>query len=158
MTWRPTKYLLQGKLDNTVQGRVTGWMRFAGMKSKVTFDMKGDCHRDIRGRKISFTHRYFGGREEAEKYMGSFDKRQTGRAGDITAGLPPRDYTEWPYIEWYSDQNDRVVVEPHAADVTVIGPAGRQPAWARAAEPLSTRGVNQLLAETRHEWQPRGKR
>ena len=52
MTWRPTKYLLEGELDNTHLGRVTGWMQFAGMKEKVTLLLKGDFHRDIRGAKI----------------------------------------------------------------------------------------------------------
>ncbi|MFH1748251.1 MAG: hypothetical protein ABIG44_14550, partial [Planctomycetota bacterium] len=52
MAWRPTQYLLEGELDNTTPGKVTGWMRFAGMSEKVTFDLKGNFHRDIRGAKI----------------------------------------------------------------------------------------------------------
>ena len=54
MAWRPTQHLLEGELDNTQPGKVTGWMRFAGLKEKVTFDLKGDFHRDIRGAKIHF--------------------------------------------------------------------------------------------------------
>src|SRR5207244_2413334 len=54
MAWRPTQYLLEGELDNTVPGKVTGWMRFVGLKRQVTFDLKGDFHRDIRGAKIRF--------------------------------------------------------------------------------------------------------
>lgn len=50
--WRPTEYLIEGELDNTTPGKVTGWMRFAGMKDKVTFDLNGNFHRDIRGAKI----------------------------------------------------------------------------------------------------------
>ena len=55
MAWRPTEYLLEGELKNTNPGKVTGWMRFAGMKQEVTFDLKGNFHRDIRGAKIRFT-------------------------------------------------------------------------------------------------------
>ena len=55
MAWRPTEYLIEGELDNTTPGKVTGWMRFAGMASNVTFDLRGNFHRDIRGAKIRFT-------------------------------------------------------------------------------------------------------
>jgi hypothetical protein len=30
MAWRPSEYLIDGELDNTTPGKVTGWMRFAG--------------------------------------------------------------------------------------------------------------------------------
>ena len=34
MAWRPTEYLIEGELDNTYPNKVTGWMRFAGVKEK----------------------------------------------------------------------------------------------------------------------------
>ena len=49
MAWRPTEYLLEGELDNTTPGKVTGWMRFAGTKDRVTLDLEGDFHRINRG-------------------------------------------------------------------------------------------------------------
>jgi hypothetical protein len=52
MAWRPSEYLIDGELDNTTPGKVTGWMQFAGMQEKVTFDLNGNFHRDIRGAKI----------------------------------------------------------------------------------------------------------
>jgi hypothetical protein len=121
MAWRPTEYLLEGELDNTVPGKVTGWMRFAGMKDKVTFDLEGDFHRDIRGAKIRLTHQYPGREKKAVSEMEGFCQHQTGKAGDITAGLPPKDYVDYPYIEWYGDGNGRVVIELDASQVTVIG-------------------------------------
>jgi hypothetical protein len=121
MAWRPTEYLLEGELDNTVPGKVTGWMRFAGMKDKVTFDLEGDFHRDIRGAKIRLTHQYPGREKKAVSEMDGFCQHQTGKAGDITAGLPPKDYVDYPYIEWYGDGNGRVVIELDASQVTVIG-------------------------------------
>jgi hypothetical protein len=98
MAWRPSQYLIEGELDNTTPGKVTGSMRFAGMKEKVTFDLKGDFHRDIRGAKIRF--RGDGCEEdlEAASYMDGFATHQTGDTGDITAGRPPRDYTAYPYV------------------------------------------------------------
>jgi len=121
MAWRPTNYLLEGELDNTTPGKVTGWMRFAGMKNKVTFDLEGDFHRDIRGAKIHFIG---DGREkdvEAASYMDGFAQHQTGKVGDITAGLPPQDYVNYPYIEWYGDDSGRVVIELEAGQIKVLG-------------------------------------
>ena len=54
MAWRPSGYLIEGELDNTKRGKVTGWMRFVGLSRNVTFDLKGDFHRDIRGTRIRF--------------------------------------------------------------------------------------------------------
>ena len=119
MAWRPTRCLLQGELDNTKPLQVTGWMRFAGMSEKVTFNLKGDFHRDIRGAKICFA----GDGADAGRYMSCFAAHQTGDVGDITAGLPPRDYVDYPYIEWYSDQNGRVVIELEPEQVQLIGTA-----------------------------------
>jgi hypothetical protein len=91
------------------------------MDEKVTFDLKGNFHRDIRGAKIRLAG---GGNEddaEAAEYMAEMAQHQTGDAGDITAGREPRDYVAYPYIEWYSDDNGRVVIELDADQVEVIG-------------------------------------
>src|SRR5262249_47273328 len=40
---------------------------------------------------------------------------------DITAGLPPQDYSDTPYIEFYSEENGRVVLELDPHQVEVIG-------------------------------------
>jgi len=39
MAWRPSEHFIEGVLDNTVQGKVTGWMLFAGMKERVVFEL-----------------------------------------------------------------------------------------------------------------------
>jgi len=39
MAWRPTRFFEEGVLDNSVPGKVTGWMKFAGMEEKVIFDL-----------------------------------------------------------------------------------------------------------------------
>lgn len=121
MAWRPTEHLIEGELDNTQPGKVTGWMQFAGMDEKVIFDLRGDFHRDIRGAKIHLTGDGEAGDPEARRYMASFSPRQTGETGDITAGLPPQDYTNTPYIEWYGDENGRVVIELSPDKVEIIG-------------------------------------
>ena len=121
MAWRPTQYLLNGELDNSIPGKVTGWMKFAGMKDKVTFDLKGDFHRDIRGTRIRLTGDGQEEDTEAASYMEGFAQHQTGNVGDMTAGLPPHDYVDYPYIEWYGDDNGRVVLELATEQIKVIG-------------------------------------
>jgi len=120
MTWRPTKFLLEGELDNSKPGRVTGWLRFAGLEGTVTVNLKGDFDRDIRGARIVLRGRYSGKPLEAEDEMEGFAQCQTGVVGNITAGLVPQAYAPYPYIEWLSDSNDRVVLMPEAEHVTVI--------------------------------------
>jgi len=123
MAWRPTEFLIEGQLDNLQLGRVTGWMKFAGIKEKIVFNLKGDFHRDIRGAKI-----YFKGdnnsidETKAKLYMNGFSKNQTGDVGVITAGFEPYDYVEGRvYIEWYGDKNGRVVLELPQENIKIIG-------------------------------------
>jgi hypothetical protein len=142
MAWRPTEYLVQGELDNTTLGKVTGWMEFAGIKGKVTFDLKGNFHRDIRGAKIRFSGDATDNEPDAEAYMQGFARHQTGKAGDITAGLPPADYVSYPYIEWYGDQNGRVVLELEANQIEVIG----KPIPACESDPISRDDQNRNMA------------
>ena len=119
MAWRPHRQLIEGFLDNSVRGRVTGQLQFTGMREEVTLDLVGDFHRDIRGAAI----RIFGDSPEegTDGYMGGFSPLQKGAAGDITAGLEPADYVNYPYIEWYSVENGRVVLELEADKVQIIG-------------------------------------
>ncbi len=145
MAWRISEYLIEGELDNTQPGRVTGWIRLAGMAEKVTFDLTGDFHRDIRGAKIRFT----GNAAEADPPAGiasdldGLSPQQTGKTGDITAGLPPHDYGDNPYIEWYSDDNGRMLIELEPPQIQVIG----TPIPACESEPISRQQQRQNMAE-----------
>jgi len=135
MAWRPTKYLQDGELDNTCPNKVTGWMRFAGIKEKVTFDLEGNFHRDIRGAKIHFTGDAYEDNTDIDSgdYFDGFARHQTGNVGDITAGLPPNDYGSTPYVEWFGQENGRVVIELEPAQVEVIG----MPIPAIESDPIS---------------------
>jgi len=141
MAWRPYENLIEGELDNTTLGRVTGWLRFVGMEETVKLDLKGDFHRDIRGAKLRLrnaspadSHQSGSMGEVREgSYMRGFSPIQTGDAGDITAGLPPHDYGTCPYIEWYSEENGRVVLELEPEQVEVVG----KPIPWQESEPVS---------------------
>ena len=119
MTWRPSAFLLEGILDNRTPGRISGWLRFAGLAEKVVLDLEGDFEPDIRGRRIAFRSAYVGREATAKAYMEGFQERQSGKAGHITLGGPPYSWTDFPYIEWCSAENDHVVLylEPHQVAV-----------------------------------------
>jgi hypothetical protein len=51
--------------------------------------------------------------------MRGFRPVQCGRAGWITAGGPNEQHIDYPYIEWYSTVNDRVVLMPEPAQVRI---------------------------------------
>jgi hypothetical protein len=145
MAFRVTHCLIEGELDNTQPGKVTGWMRFAGLKEKVTFDLTGDFHRDIRGAKIRLSGDASEANppEDAQNTMDGLSPRQTGKVGDITAGLPPKDYADYPYIEWYSDDNGRVLIELEAHQIEVIG----TPIPACESDPISRDQQDRNMAE-----------
>ena len=143
MAWRPYEYLIEGELDNTVSGRVTGWMRFAGFERTILFDLEGNFHRDIRGAKIHLLGDGYEEEEKARNYMRCFSSTQTGKVGDITAGLLPQDYVSYPYIEWYGDENGRVVLELEPDQIRVIG----EPIPTCESDPVSRQEQAQNMIE-----------
>ena len=101
MAWRPSEELIAGELDNTTPGKVTGWLTFVGLADKVKLELTGDFHRDIRGTVIRLSNP--SPSERRPGYLEGFCLVQRGKSGDITAGRPPRDYVDYPYIEWYAE-------------------------------------------------------
>lgn len=151
MAWRPYENLIEGELSNTVPGKVSGWIRFAGMEERVRLELDGDFHRDIRGAKIRFHNPTPSERNKCGalgevregSYMDGFSPIQTGEVGDITAGLPPHDYgSGHGYIEWYSDQNGRVVLELEPEQIEVIG----EPTPWQETEPVSRQEQHENMA------------
>jgi hypothetical protein len=136
MAWRPHAQLIGGELDNSVLGKVTGWLRFVGLKEVVKLDLVGDFHRDIRGTKVRLRNPNPSdqGRDGDRPYLEGFSPIQTGEAGDMTAGLPPADYVSgYVYLEWYSEQNGRVVLELDQDQIEVVG----KPIPAVESDPIS---------------------
>jgi hypothetical protein len=101
MAWRPYENLIDGELDNRTPGKVTGWMRFyrrGKTPFKVTFDLDGDFHEDIRGTLIRLSNPNPADRndelERGGSYVEGMSRVQRGEVGDITAGLPLGPWTE----------------------------------------------------------------
>ena len=143
MAWRPNEQIIEGILDNTIPGKVTGWMRFAGMKDRVIFDLEGDFHRDIRGAKVRLRgDGESANAEETEKYMDGFAAVQKGNVGDMTAGREPQDYVNYGYFEWYGDDNGRVVIELEPDQVEIL----TQPIPACESDPLDRKKQAENMA------------
>lgn len=123
MAWRPHDNLIAGELDNTVPGKVTGWMLFF-RKDKppllVNYYLNGDFPKDIRGKKIRFANPDPRDKNELfEKegtYMDGFSETQTGRFKKIVVG--PGEYH--PFVTWFSRENKRVVVDLDPNYIEVI--------------------------------------
>ena len=98
MAWRPYENLIDGELDNRTPGKVTGWIRFFRNEQpplRVTFDLEGDFHEDIRGTVIRLSNPNPSDRNsDGGTYMDGFNPIQNGTAGDITAGLTLGPWTE----------------------------------------------------------------
>ncbi len=127
MAFRPDSNLIEGMLDNSHPGRVTGWVDFYRVRRTplhCRIDLEGDFHDQIRGRVVQFWNDRPTdcgcdgslGRIEPE-YMDGMNPLQLGEAGDIVilgkGGLS---------IEWYSRMNGRVVLSVPAGRFLVAGP------------------------------------
>jgi hypothetical protein len=88
------------ELDNTTPGKVTGWVRFFRRGKpplKVTFDLEGDFHEDIRGTLIRLSNPNpsdWDAPESEGSHVDGLAPVQRGTVGDITAGLPLGPWTE----------------------------------------------------------------
>jgi len=143
MAWRPHENLIGGELNNSVPGKVTGWLMFVGMDKPVKLDLVGDFHRDIRGTKVRIRNPNPTQDGDRVKYLEGFSTIQTGDVGDMTAGLPPADYVSgYVYLEWYSEQNGRVVLELDQDQIEVIG----TPIPACESDPVSREKQQQNMA------------
>ena len=102
MAWRPYQNLIDGELDYRTPGKVTGWMRFFRRGEeplRVTLDLAGDFHEDIRGKVIRLKNPEPADKNEVEldrpgTHMEGFAPMQRGVVGDITAGIPLGPWTE----------------------------------------------------------------
>ncbi len=152
MAMRLNQLILHGELDNTEKGLTRARIWLAGKTSPVELSLSGDCLRDLAGHKIYFTNRNpqltaFTD-QEIQAVAKSISTQQTGVVGDITAsrrvevstldrhetkeyielGLPiPSSWSNQLYIEWFSNENGRVVIEGMNWHIR-LGNSG-QPAW-----------------------------
>ncbi len=119
MAWRPGRYLIDGELDNTRPGSIAGWLRFAGLPHRVSIELSGDFAGSLKGSRIHVSGCKRASTQAAIRYMRSFSLSQTGTGGDILIDGNSSGQSVL-YIEWYSDQDGRVVLELAGTSVQVL--------------------------------------
>jgi hypothetical protein len=150
MAWRLHDHVLRGELDNRMRGRVTGHIWLAGIEKPLVLDLLGDCEPDLAGCLLRFENP-----QPVTLTTRPPAPRQRGKAGDITAarkvrvfdipfeeayamlkasGTPPEHMANSLYLEWYSRQSGRFVIESTEYHLEVSDPA-----WRFTAEELIER-------------------
>ena len=128
MAWRIEDAVVQGEIDNTVEGHTTGHIWLLDRDEPLILSLNGDCWRDLAGTRLQFENPAPKALPDSE----SLDIDQLGIIGDMTASLRRRVPTvdeeelqdlfdlkqeipfEWRntlYLEWFSEINGRVVIE-----------------------------------------------
>ena len=52
MAWRPTSWVIDGELDNTVRGWTIGWIRLEGRDEPLKLKLAGNCHPSHRNGRV----------------------------------------------------------------------------------------------------------
>lgn len=138
MALRIDTAVIRGEIDNTTRGRVRGKLWLIGRTEPVELDLEGDAWRDVAGTRLVFINP----EPSPQAVALHLHPVQTGSVGDITASrkvkvfLVPEDEwkkayvekriedmpTEWCnslYLEWFSEQQGRCVVESADFEITV---------------------------------------
>ena len=133
MAWRPSEWVLEGELDNTIFGWTTGWLKLQGIEKPLQLKLAGNCHPDLAGWKFKIVRTEpIPGWAEPLNHVTSIATDQSGIVGDITADQtlkhfecsdiefvqrsyagdpPPTTWQKALYLEWFSNKNGRVVVQ-----------------------------------------------
>jgi len=124
MAWRfgNYKYVRRGELDNSTLGLTHGNVEFSS-SGVVRFQLTGDMQGILKGKRIRFANPDYNPeyifehcverKSTADEYMEGFMKEQRGEVGDILG-------ENYLYIEWYSRENGRCVIELDKADYKIF--------------------------------------
>ena len=133
MAWRPSDWVLEGELDNTILGWTTGWLKIEGVEKPLQLKLAGNCHPDLAGWKFKIVRTEpIPNWTEPLNHAESIAVNQSGIVGDITADQtlkhfecsdkefvqrfyagdpPPTTWQKALCLEWFSNKNGRVVVQ-----------------------------------------------
>ena len=146
MACRLDKVVVRGEISNQVRGRVTGRLWLLGRKDPLEINLHGNCMRDLAGCKLTFENPL----PRREPIVEQLSSQQTGFTGDMTASrkskIPtvtdeklmrllrtkspiPFVMANLLYLEWFSSENGRVVVESSGFKLDVS-----EPAWVMNSE------------------------
>jgi hypothetical protein len=150
---RIDEVLVRGEIDNSVEGKTTGWLWLLGRTEPVTLDLIGDCWRDLAGARLKFRNR-----DPQPGKLVDLDQAQKGVVGDMTASrkvrVPecavdefaarsaagedvPLVWKNTLYLEWFSDSNGRVIIETTEFEMELGDPEWSMDADAENAQKLA---------------------
>ena len=146
MAIRLDKAILRGEISNEVRGLVTGLIWVVDQDDPIVLRLEGNCLRDLAGCTVQFVNP----QPESEEMTEVLHPHQEGVVGDMTASrrtrIPTVDGEELQrllqdkepvpsvtanalYLEWFSSDNGRVVVETCHCKISVS-----EPVWSMTAE------------------------
>jgi hypothetical protein len=144
MALRIYRSVMKGEIDNRTRGRVRGSIWLCGRDRPISLNLTGNCLADVAGCSMRFKNP--DPRKAEEEHSELLSGKQKGIAGDITASRKvrvcdepledaaeeaaaaeslPEQIANSIYIEWFSEENGRVVIETTDYEVTISEPAWR---------------------------------
>lgn len=135
--------VVRGEIDNRVKGIVRGKLWVEGRAEPVLLELQGNAHADLAGCLLAFTNPQ---KRLAHQYLDTLNPVQRGSIGDLTASRkvrvfdvpleqalemirhqekPPEHMANSLYLEWFSAENGRVVVESADYQMTISAPEWR---------------------------------
>jgi hypothetical protein len=143
MAFRIHDSVVRGEIDNRIKGIVRGKIWVAGRTDPVLLELQGNAHPDLAGCLLTFTNPH-----ECIPHHGldSLNPVQQGSIGDLTASrkvrvmeipMPeaysmkkrgehvPEHMANSLYLEWFSEQNGRLVIESADYELTISAPEWR---------------------------------
>jgi hypothetical protein len=140
MAFRIHDSVVRGEIDNRVKGVVRGKIWVEGRAEPVTLELKGNAWPDLAGCLLTFTNPL---KRVAHQHLDSLHPVQCGTIGDLTASRkvrvfdlpmpeaylmckrgekPPEHMANCLYLEWFSEENGRVVIESTDYELTISAP------------------------------------
>jgi hypothetical protein len=164
MAFRIHDSVVRGEIDNRVKGIVRGKIWIHKRKEPLLLRLKGNTCPDIAGCLLKFTNLHTSFSHPGLKTLSQF---QSGQVGDITASRkvrefdipfgdaykmikrgkkPPEHTANSFYLEWYSIQNGRVVIESTGYELEISPPQRRMtPEEDEARAKQSAEGMDWFL-------------
>jgi hypothetical protein len=143
MAFRIQDSVVHGEIDNRVKGIVRGKIWVEGRTAPVVLELQGNAHPDLAGCLLTFANPQ---KRLPHHGLDSLNPVQTGQIGDLTASrkvrvpsVPMEEFLNWPkgkgkppshwanclYLEWFSEQNGRVVIESADYELKISEPEWR---------------------------------
>ena len=143
MAFRIHDSVVRGEIDNRVKGIVRGKIWVEGRTAPVVLELKGNAWSDLAGCLLTFTNPL---PRVAHQHLDSLNPIQQGMIGDLTASrkvrvmeipMPeaylmkkrgehvPEHMANCLYLEWFSTQNGRVVIESADYELKISAPEWR---------------------------------